>query len=148
MEAPTAQNELYGVMRRTYDELLELVDTPGFQLILEELYSLPETHRPGYVEDVILRPERLRDRGVIIPEEILVQRSSFGDRRPTLFCIKKYLPDGYREFWENVNITFDNDFIESLTVPKDERAWRKPLPIEVQALLMSVGMAPSDVGID
>lgn len=145
-ETLVTHDELYNVMRQTYNELLELIETAGFQSVLEELYELPEGERPRYVEEILLRPERLTERGVVLPQGILLQRSSFGDRRPTLFCIKKYLPERYQAFWENVNITFDNPYEDS-TIPRDESAWRKPIPIEVQALLLSAGITPKELGI-
>jgi hypothetical protein len=143
-EVVVDSENLYQVMRRTYDELLDVVAREEFQALLHELYSLHPTERPSFVLSEILPVEKREKRGVILPEGILVQRSSFGDGRPTLFCIKKYLPEDCREFWENVNITFDNKFEEG-DVPRDESAWRKPIPISVNALILAAGMIPKDV---
>jgi hypothetical protein len=138
-------DELYRTMRASYDELIAFVTTPNFQRLHAALYALPERERPRYVEEVFLNPERLRANGVVVPEGILIQRSSFGDRRPTLFCVKKYLPPDLQVFWQNVNITFDNDVLEN--VLDDERAWRKPLPVDAQKLLMEHDMTAEDLGV-
>lgn len=142
-----APQELYEVMRKFYDELIAFSATAGFRSVLEELYALPEEDRPHYVNSVIMNKNELRARGVVPPEGILILRSSFGDRRPTLFCIKKYLPERYQVFWENVNITFDNAF-EQDAVARDETAWRKPLPIDVQSLLLTQGVTAGELGVE
>ena len=145
MKTMPTTDELYRVMRKGYDELIEFVTTPSFQQLHAELYSLPERERPRYVEEVLLNPERLKARGVTVPEDIFIQRSSFGDRRPTLFCVKKYLPHHCHVFWQNVNLTFDNESLEN--VMDDERAWRKPLPVEAQKLLIEQGATAEELGI-
>jgi hypothetical protein len=138
--------ELYQVMREAYDEILNFIATPAFRSVCAELFSLPETKRPAYVREVLLNEERLRAKGVDIPKGMLLLRSAFGDRRPTLFCVKKWLPERYHSFWQNVNITFDNDFADT-EVPSDERAWRKPLPADVQALLVETGTTTDELAV-
>ncbi|GAA5024170.1 hypothetical protein GCM10025734_82300 [Kitasatospora paranensis] len=44
--------------------------------------------------------------GVFVPAGLTIQRSTFRDDRPTLFCIVKHLPHGL--LWEKVTVTFDN----------------------------------------
>jgi hypothetical protein len=130
--------EIYRVMRQAYDELIDFVTTKEFEAVVDELYALPATDRPRFVNEVILNESEMKKRGIIRPAEILLQRSSFGDRRPTLFAVKKYIPDSHQTHWQNVNITFDNFFAEA-DAPRDERAWRPPLPFDVQQALVAAG---------
>ncbi|MGW6123086.1 hypothetical protein ACWFRF_28875 [Nocardia sp. NPDC055165] len=122
-------------MRRGYEILLRVATDEAFRRLVDELYAQPEQARPAYVAEHILDPSARASAGVHIPDDVLVLRSSFGDRRPTLFCLKWYLPADLRRYWKNVNITFDNP-TEPGTVPTDDRAWRKPLIPSVQAMLL------------
>ncbi|MGW1642663.1 hypothetical protein [Streptomyces lavendulae] len=124
-------------MRRTYDELIDFVVTPEFQAVHRELMELPENERPEFVQRVLLDPDELRIRGVIVPSGILVQMSAFGDRRPTLFAVKKFLPEKYHRAWENVNFTFNNSYDESAIRRDAENAWRAPLPVALQNELIA-----------
>lgn len=133
--------EIYEAARAAYDDLIDFVTTPAFKAIYEELKELPNTERPDYVWRVLLCDDELDRRGVSVPEYILIQRSTFGDRRPTLFCVKKYLPQRFHAAIENVNITFDNP--HSAVIPDGEEAWREPLPVELQTLAMEAGEDPN-----
>jgi hypothetical protein len=126
------REELSAVMREAYDELIDFVTTPAFKAIHEELMSLPRQDRPTFVASVFLRPEELAKRGVRVPDGILIQTSAFGDRRPTLFAVKKFLPSRYHGAWENVNITFDNEYDDEEVSRDPEAAWRRPLPVALQ----------------
>ena len=86
------QEELYGALRAGYDKLLDFVSLAPFRSLYAEMKRLPVAERPAFVKRVLLRPEELRQRGVVVPDGVLIQRSSFGDRRPTLFCVKTFLP--------------------------------------------------------
>ena len=107
--------------------------------MLGELYRLPPNERPRFVFDVIVNAEERSRRGVHIPDDVLVLRSAFGDRRPTLFCLKKYLSPDLHRYWQNVNLTFDNP-ADPASIPTDARAWRKPLPAGAQAAAMEAGL--------
>lgn len=133
------QEELYEVMRGIYDELIDFVDQQAFRTVVEELYSLRLDKRPSFVRAVLLNPAEMRARGVELREDILILRSAFGDRRPTLFCVKKWLPVRYHRYWQNCNTTFDNPIGDD--VPTGEAAWRKPLPADVQALVIASGLS-------
>ncbi|NJO43232.1 MAG: hypothetical protein HC769_25440 [Cyanobacteria bacterium CRU_2_1] len=133
------QNELAQTMRVTYDELIDFVTTPEFRAVMEEFGDLPSQERPAFVLSVLLSKEELARRGVHIPDGILIQRSAFGDRRPTLFYVKKYLPDKYSDVWQNVNLTFDNEFLDEDISRAPEVAWRQPLPVHLQAEVMASG---------
>lgn len=131
MTTTTLQERLHEACRTGYEELIEFVSTDAFEGVYDELMSLEPANRPQFVVEVLLSDDELAKRGVCRPEDLLIQRSTFGDRRPTLFCVKKWLPPEFHRFWENVNITFDNDE-DVATVPTDERAWRAPLPPALQ----------------
>jgi hypothetical protein len=127
-----SRDELRDVMRLVWDELIAFVTSPSFSAVVAELMALPRAERPGYVERVLLRPEELARRGVETPEGILIQTSSFGDRRPTLFVVKKFLPAMYHGAWENLNITYDNEYADDEVTRDPEAAWRRPLDVALQ----------------
>jgi hypothetical protein len=133
------QAELAGVMRRTYDEILAFITTPEFTELLAEMGTLGAARRPAFIAEVLLDPEELQQRGVVAPEGILIQRSAFGDRRPTLFVVKKFLPDKYRNVWQNVNITFDNEYEDHEVTRDAQLCWRPPLDPDDQARAMAEG---------
>lgn len=132
-KATLTRDDLQEKMWEYYMDLVDFFFTDEFQAVYEEMNSLPETERPQYINDVLLNEEVLKERGIDVPEEILIQRSSFGDRRPTLFCLKKYLPEEYQDLfvWQNVNLTFDNDH-ESWPIADGENAWNKPINVDLQ----------------
>jgi len=133
------QDDLAQAMRATYSNLIDFITTPEFSKILKEFRALQGHERPAFVLSVILNKEELARRGVHTPEGILIQRSSFGDRRPTIFCVKKYLPKKYSDVWQNVNITFDNEFADESVSRAPGIAWRKPLPVDIQAEAIARG---------
>lgn len=133
------RQELASVMRRTYDELIDFVTTSQFKVLMEEMGRLPAHSRPLFVASVLLNKGELSLRGVEVPEGILIQRSAFGDRRPTLFVVKKFLPEPYTDVWENVNITFDNEFQDQEVSRDSAVCWRLPLSPDRQAQAMAEG---------
>lgn len=131
------QEELSGAMRSYYEDIVEFITQPAFQALFSEMMTLPPKDRPQYVNDIWLNPAALEARGLEAPDGMLIQTSAFGDRRPTLFVVKKYLPEKYHCAWENVNWTFNNDFAEE-DVPNDpENSWRLPLSVSVQNALIA-----------
>lgn len=92
-------------MAAALSEISAFVETDEVQALVAEMRSLPPSERPNWVSRVALDPNALAERGVVVPEGKIVQRSTFGDNRPTLFCITKPLPSGK----EKVTFTFDND---------------------------------------
>jgi hypothetical protein len=131
-------------LRSAYSEIIDFVTTEPFKAVYNELMSLSPTDRPQFVVDVILNDDVLAKRGVTRPPDLLILRSAFGDRRPTLFCVKKWLPPDLRMFWENANITFDNDYDDD-SIPRDESAWRPPLPVPIQHEYLSGNLESADV---
>jgi hypothetical protein len=134
-----SREELCSVMRQAYDALIDFVTTMEFGQVYEELQELAPHERPGFVVSVLLNPDELARRGIRVPERILIQRSAFGGRRPTLFCVKKLLPAKYSNVWQNVNITFDNEFADDSVSRVPEIAWRPPLAVDYQAQAMASG---------
>jgi hypothetical protein len=134
-------------MRATYDELIEFVTTPAFKAVMAEFEEIDSAERPAFVVSVLLNKEELARRGVNVPEGVLIQRSAFGDRRPTLFCVKKFLPKKYHDVWQNVNLTFDNRFPDNSVARTPDIAWREPLPIDLQAKAMAEGRDLEKVSI-
>ncbi|MDL5363418.1 hypothetical protein [Halalkalicoccus sp. NIPERK01] len=131
--ASLTRDDLRAKMWEYYMELVDFFFTEEFQAVYEEMNELPETERPQYVKEVLLNDDVLKERGVDVPAGILIQRSSFGDRRPTLFCLKKYLPKAYQDafVWQNVNLTFDNDH-DTWPIADGESAWNKPINVDLQ----------------
>ena len=131
-------DELRDVMLEYCDKIIAFVTSEQFRAVMDEMSDLSHLERPLFVHDVLLNDTELKKRGVIAPEGILIQRSAFGDRRPTLFAVKHFLPEKYRNVWENVNITFDNEYLTE--VPRDrEICWRAPLQPDEQAQAMVEG---------
>jgi len=131
------KDELSTAMRLYYNDIVEFITQPPFQALFSEMMAIPAKDRPQYVHDIWLNPAALAAQGLHVPDGILIQTSAFGDRRPTLFVVKKYLPEKYHCAWENVNWTFNNDFAEN-DVPNDpESSWRLPLSVSVQNALIA-----------
>lgn len=131
--------ELSAAMRQSYDKLIAFVTTPQFKAMHQELRNLPPNERPNFVKTVILQPTELAKRGVVVPDGVLMQTSAFGDRRPTLFAVKTFLPSKFHKAWENVNLTFDNEYDNEQVSRAPEKAWRRPLPVSLQNWLISKG---------
>jgi len=135
-----SQAELQAVMRVHYDKIIDFITSTPFKTLMLEMSALSHLERPQFVHDVLLDKEALKQRGVVVPEGILIQRSAFGDRRPTLFAVKHFLPEKYTNVWQNVNITFDNFYLDDQVARDREVCWRAPLPPEVQAQAMADGI--------
>lgn len=137
--------ELASVLHCIYEELLAFILTPPFRALYKELMALPPQDRPEFVTNVFVRRDELERRGVAVPDGILIQTSAFGDRRPTLFAVKKFLPERYRGAWKNANLTFFNEFKDDDISRDPAMAWRPPLPIGLQNALLAHGISLEDV---
>lgn len=131
--------EIAAAMRLCYDRIISFVTTPEFKALHQELRGLPPTDRPNFVKAVILQPTELAKRGIVVPDDVLIQTSAFGDRRPTLFAVKIFLPSKFHKVWENVNLTFDNEYEDEQVSRGPDKAWRPPLRVELQNFLISKG---------
>ncbi|WP_433890220.1 hypothetical protein [Streptomyces sp. CA-111067] len=77
-----------------------------FQQMYRAMASMTWDEKATFVRTVLLDPEELERRGLTPPDGIRIQRSEFGDRRPTVFCVSRALPEG--ALWKRVTITFDH----------------------------------------
>ena len=135
-----SQSDLQQVMREHYAKIIDFVTSPSFKALMLEMSAMSHTERPGFVAVVLLDDAELARRGVVVPEGILIQRSAFGDRRPTLFAVKHFLPEGFNDVWQNVNITFDNEYLDEAVPRSRDVCWRPPLEPAHQALAMAQNM--------
>jgi hypothetical protein len=142
------RKELMRVMRDTYDDIIAFVTTPGFRKFYEELMSMHPTQRPAFVRRVLFQPDEMLRWDIIVPDGILIQTSAFGDRRPTLFAVKKMMPEKYQLVWENMNLTFNNEFRDEDISRSLENAWRPPLPVALQNHLLARGEDLESVPIE
>ena len=147
-----SKEELSAAMRAAYDDLIALVSTREFRAILRDLMDLAPQERPAFVSNVVLNPRELARRGVQVPQDIHVATSAFGDRRPTLFSVRKYLPERFHRVWQNVNLTFDNEYRDEDVTRDPEAVWRPPLPVSLQNAAIASGVDlesfPADKGVD
>jgi hypothetical protein len=143
--------ELSKIMRITYDELIAFITTPSFSSMRADLMRCSKEQRPEFVMNVILSPTERGKRGIVVPDKILIETSAFGDRRPTLFVVKKFLPKRYHGAWENVNITFDDEYNDADVSRDPTMAWRPPLPVVLQNAAMAnnipLDALPNDNGV-
>lgn len=113
--APSAERKIeertpefiQSVIATAIGEIGDFVLTTEFQSLVEELYSLPIEERAQFVFDVVLSPEQWAQRGIVVPEDMLIQRSTFHDGRPTMFCVSKVVP--LASPWHKVTVTFDSE---------------------------------------
>lgn len=99
--------EIGAQAKSALEDIQEYVLSAPFQSLLAELWSLPREQRDRFVREVMLASEALAERDATPPDGITIQRSSFADGRPTVFCVTKLLPDGIRK----MTITFDNEMV-------------------------------------
>lgn len=98
-------NQTKELVKKAFMDIVDFVSTKSFQVLVEELYSRPSEERRRFVFDVLLSPDELKARDITVPDGLTIQRSSFEDNRPTLFCVTKLLPSGC--VWDKVTATFD-----------------------------------------
>lgn len=91
--------------RAGLEQIRDLITTDEFVKVLVELYDLDPADRDEYVRKVLLDPVEVAERGISVPDGVKIQRSQFGDQRPTIFCVTKLMSDGVRK----VTYTFDSD---------------------------------------
>jgi hypothetical protein len=107
LEEPQDAEHIAEAVRGGIRRIGELVCSPPFQAMIDELYSHAPEDRPSFVEKVVLDPAERRRRGIDdAAHGVIVQRSEFADQRPTLFCVTKILGLAYP--WQKVTITFDS----------------------------------------
>ncbi|MEL6477232.1 MAG: hypothetical protein AAFR17_07875 [Pseudomonadota bacterium] len=107
LENVLSPGEIAEAVRREMGEIADFVMGAPFQLLLGELRFTAPEDRPHFVLDVVLDEEERRARGVEVPANMLIQRSTFHDGRPTLFCVSKMTR--LAAPWRKLTYTFDND---------------------------------------
>ena len=70
---------LQAAMQNAYNSLIDFITTDAFKTLMDDLGALHLIHRPKFVFDVLLSDKALAARGIKRPENILIQRSAFGD---------------------------------------------------------------------
>lgn len=87
--------------------IASFVESQPFRALLNDLYRQPAHERREFVNRVVLDEGELARRGVVVPRNLVIQRSAFKDKRPTLFCVTEKLPEGCA--WNKATFTFDNE---------------------------------------
>lgn len=104
---PLTREAVQREARAGLEEIRDFITTDEFISVLGELYDQEPQNRDEFVRTILLDPGLLGRRGITAPEGIKIQRSQFGGRRPTIFCVTKLMSDGVRK----VTYTFDNESI-------------------------------------
>jgi hypothetical protein len=115
VDYPTDMKDPDFIRETVYDAVLEIgrfVMTEPFNHALLDLMAAPSEDRPAFVLNVLLNPTEREGRGINVPDGMRIQRSTFYDGRPTLFCVSMLTPLAFP--WRKVTITFDNDGLETL----------------------------------
>ncbi len=102
-------DEIQKLIQNGIEEIGDFIIKPAFLTLLNELYSLPSNERFNFVVSEILNKNKVKQRNIIVPNNMKIQRSHFDDDRPTLFCVTKYIDSAYP--WHKVTITFDNELV-------------------------------------
>ena len=129
---PTNTNitRLHDESKQGYDEIIQFVTTPEFNSVYKELMALALNDRPEFVVNVLLNDIELQNRGINRPQDLFIMRTAFGDKRSTLFCVKKWLSRDLNAVWENVNIIFDAN--SKAEVSNEADVFRSPVPVAIQ----------------
>lgn len=129
--------------KQAYDEIIQFVTTPEFKSAYKELMALEVNDRPEYVVNVVLNDNELQNKGINRPKNLFIFRTAFGDRRPTLFCIKKWLSRDLKVVWENVNLIFDNN--SEGKVSNGANSFLSPVPVAIQHEYLSGRLKKEEV---
>ena len=118
--------EIRAGVRDAVKRIGRFVRCAEFKALLDDLYALEDDARPDFVLRVILNDEERKRRGIVVPDGMIIQRSTFADNRPTLFCVTQYVP--LARPWHKVTITFD----DTQSPESHEKAALEALPIEAK----------------
>ncbi len=102
--------QVANAVRKELAAIIDFVVSEPFQFLLAELRFTPFDERPQFVLDVMLDQAEREARGVFVPANMLIQRSTFHDGRPTLFCVSAMTK--LAEPWRKLTYTFDNDLLD------------------------------------
>lgn len=87
--------------------IADFVTQAPFCALLDEMAGIAAEQRPAFVLGVVLDEQERATRQIVVPPTMAIQRSTFHDGRPTLFCVSASTRLFYP--WQKVTITFDND---------------------------------------
>lgn len=104
---PLSRDAVRNEARAGLEEIRDFITTDAFIEVLREVYDRSPEDRDAFVREVLLDEAQLKSRSIEVPEGMKIQRSQFGDRRPTIFCVTKLMSDGVRK----VTYTFDRETI-------------------------------------
>lgn len=90
-------------------EIADFVTQAPFIAMLASMHQVVPSLRSAFVLNVVLDSEQRCKLGINIPPNITIQRSTFHDGRPTLFCVSATTPLIYP--WKKVTVTFDNNLL-------------------------------------
>lgn len=108
---PLTRDAIRGEAKEALLAIREYITTDAFVAMLTELYELDPERRDEFVRTELLDPARLKARNIEPPPGVKVQRSQFGDDRPTVFCVTKLMSDRVRK----VTYTFDSGMFAKAT---------------------------------
>jgi hypothetical protein len=86
--------------------IAEYTSSERFRRMYDAMEGMSFEAKCHFVRTVLLNPAELERRGLTPPAGVRIQRSEFGDRRPTVFCVTQALPEGAQ--WKRMTITFDH----------------------------------------
>lgn len=86
--------------------IAQYTSSERFRQMYDAMADMTYEAKTHFVRTVLLNPRELERRGLTPPPGVRIQRSEFGDRRPTVFCVTQALPEGAQ--WKRMTITFDH----------------------------------------
>lgn len=113
-DAPATPDVIRATVHRAVLDIADAVLAAPFYQALTELYALAPAAQHQFVLDVFLDEQECRRRAIVLPTTMRVQRSTFYDGRPTLFCVSKKENLAYP--WRKITVTFDSDDAASTAV--------------------------------
>lgn len=109
--APEPPDVIARHLTEAIGDIADFVTTAPFCALLDEMAELAPERRPGFVLDVVLDAQQRSARHISLPSNMVIQRSTFHDGRPTLFCVSATTSLVYP--WQKVTVTFDNDMLST-----------------------------------
>lgn len=105
VSAERSDEEKMADLARLWEKLSSFCTQAPFAELVAQMWALPPDLQHEFAELTILDPPFLRDRGISVPDGVIVQRSWFEDQRPTVFCVCAKLPSDFE--WDKITVTFD-----------------------------------------
>jgi hypothetical protein len=90
-------------LQESLDAIATFVTSEPFLRVMREFADVPRAQRHDFVRRVLINRDAMAQRGVQVPQDLIIQRTAFEDRRPTIFAVVKHLPEPGKK----VTVTFD-----------------------------------------